>query len=114
MALSPPSQSSLVIFLNIHRQVGNLVLPLVFYFLPNKKQNTYLCALTILKTKLDEIFSTLEEEHKETRVQKKKTLFCQGSSLWGVLGNLRADSLRDQQEGPTTRLEGPRSACRYH
>ncbi|KAJ9048334.1 hypothetical protein DSO57_1039736 [Entomophthora muscae] len=56
---------------NIHGQVGNLVLPLVFFFLPNKKQETYVRALTILKAKLDEILPTIEEEPKETRGRKK-------------------------------------------
>ncbi|KAJ9086362.1 hypothetical protein DSO57_1039607 [Entomophthora muscae] len=57
---------------NIHGQVRNLVLPLVFFFLPNKKQETYVWALTILKAKLDEILPTIEEEPKETRRCKKK------------------------------------------
>ncbi|KAJ9053502.1 hypothetical protein DSO57_1023542 [Entomophthora muscae] len=47
---------------------------LVFYLLPNKKQDTYVCALTILKTKLDEILPTLEKQPNETRGQKKKTI----------------------------------------
>ncbi|KAJ9080861.1 hypothetical protein DSO57_1039586 [Entomophthora muscae] len=57
---------------NIHGQVGNLVFPLVFFFLPNKKQETYVRALTILNAKLDEILPTIEKEPKETRGCKKK------------------------------------------
>ncbi|KAJ9078215.1 hypothetical protein DSO57_1009134 [Entomophthora muscae] len=52
--------------------VVGFVLPLVFLFLPNKKQETYACALTILKAKLDEILPTIEEDPKETRGCKKK------------------------------------------
>ncbi|KAJ9067744.1 hypothetical protein DSO57_1039738 [Entomophthora muscae] len=57
---------------NIHGQVGNLVLPLVFFFLPNKNQETYVQALTILNAKLDEILLTIEEDPKDTRGHKKK------------------------------------------
>ena len=57
---------------NIHGQVGNLVLPLVFCFLPNKKGTTYTRALLILKEKLDRLLPTQEHPPKETRGRKKK------------------------------------------
>ncbi|KAJ9080718.1 hypothetical protein DSO57_1021999 [Entomophthora muscae] len=58
---------------NIHRQIGSLVLYLVYYFLPEKNQDTYICALTILKNKLHEVLPIIEEEPMETRGRKKKT-----------------------------------------
>ena len=57
---------------NIHGQVGNLVLPLVFCFLPNKKGTTYTRALLILKEKLDRLLPSQEHPPKETRGRKKK------------------------------------------
>ncbi|KAJ9059939.1 hypothetical protein DSO57_1036343 [Entomophthora muscae] len=57
---------------DIHGKVDNLVLSLVLYFLINKNQDTYVCALTFLKAKLDGIIFTLKEEPKKTRGRKNK------------------------------------------
>ncbi|KAJ9059080.1 hypothetical protein DSO57_1006212 [Entomophthora muscae] len=56
----------------IHGQFNEHTIPFVFFFLPNKREETYIHTFDIIKQKLDTILPTLEEETTDKRSRKKK------------------------------------------
>ncbi|KAJ9089776.1 hypothetical protein DSO57_1009275 [Entomophthora muscae] len=68
--------------------ISSVARPDLQMVLHNKKQGTYVCALTILKTKLNEILPTLEEEPKMTKEQEKMTPSQDEDALLQILNGL--------------------------